>query len=66
MATDGPHPNPPPLAGEGREVATAYFYSRYSIRIWRVAEGLEYGIAGISEGIISRKSPVARSPPSAA
>jgi len=30
-----------------------------------VAEGLEYGIVGINEGIISPKS-LARSPPSAA
>ena len=51
-----PHPNPPPLAGEGREGAAAYFYSRDIGRIWRVAEGLEYGIVGINEGIISAKS----------
>jgi succinate-semialdehyde dehydrogenase/glutarate-semialdehyde dehydrogenase len=31
----------------------AYFSSRDIGRIWRVAEGLEYGIAGINEGIIS-------------
>jgi succinate-semialdehyde dehydrogenase/glutarate-semialdehyde dehydrogenase len=31
----------------------AYFYSRDIGRIWRVAEGLEYGIVGINEGIIS-------------
>jgi succinate-semialdehyde dehydrogenase / glutarate-semialdehyde dehydrogenase len=31
----------------------AYFYSRDIGRIWRVAEGLEYGIIGINEGIIS-------------
>jgi succinate-semialdehyde dehydrogenase / glutarate-semialdehyde dehydrogenase len=31
----------------------AYFYSRDFGRIWRVAEGLEYGIADINEGIIS-------------
>jgi succinate-semialdehyde dehydrogenase/glutarate-semialdehyde dehydrogenase len=30
-----------------------YFYSRDVGRIWRVAEGLEYGIVGINEGIIS-------------
>jgi hypothetical protein len=30
-----------------------YFYSRDIGRIWRVAEGLEYGIVGIDEGIIS-------------
>ncbi len=31
----------------------AYFYSRDIGRIWRVAEGLEYGMVGINEGIIS-------------
>ena len=31
----------------------AYFYSRDIGRIWRFAEGLEYGIVGINEGIIS-------------
>jgi len=31
----------------------AYFYSRDIGPIWRVAEGLEYGIVGINEGIIS-------------
>ena len=31
----------------------AYFYSRDIGRIWRVAEGLKYGIVGINEGIIS-------------
>ncbi|MGE4280749.1 MAG: NAD-dependent succinate-semialdehyde dehydrogenase [Magnetospirillum sp.] len=31
----------------------AYFYSRDIGRIWRVAEGVEYGIVGINEGIIS-------------
>jgi succinate-semialdehyde dehydrogenase/glutarate-semialdehyde dehydrogenase len=31
----------------------AYFYSRDIGRIWRIAEGLEYGIVGINEGIIS-------------
>jgi succinate-semialdehyde dehydrogenase/glutarate-semialdehyde dehydrogenase len=31
----------------------AYFYSRDLARVWRVAEGLEYGIVGINEGIIS-------------
>ena len=30
----------------------AYFYSRDIGRIWRVAEGLDYGIVGINEGII--------------
>jgi len=32
---------------------SAYFYSRDIGRIWRVAEGLDYGIVGINEGIIS-------------
>jgi succinate-semialdehyde dehydrogenase/glutarate-semialdehyde dehydrogenase len=31
----------------------SYFYARDVGRIWRVAEGLEYGIVGINEGIIS-------------
>jgi succinate-semialdehyde dehydrogenase / glutarate-semialdehyde dehydrogenase len=31
----------------------SYFYSRDIGRIWRVAEGLEYGIVGINEGLIS-------------
>ena len=32
-----------------------YFYSRDVGRIWRVAEGLEYGIVGINEGMISNE-----------
>ena len=32
-----------------------YFYSRDIGRIWRVAEGLDYGIVGINEGIISNE-----------
>ena len=31
----------------------AYFYSRDIGRIWRVAEGLEYGMVGINTGLIS-------------
>jgi succinate-semialdehyde dehydrogenase/glutarate-semialdehyde dehydrogenase len=31
----------------------SYFYARDIGRVWRVAEGLEYGIVGINEGIIS-------------
>ncbi|MEE8247648.1 MAG: NADP-dependent succinate-semialdehyde dehydrogenase [Alphaproteobacteria bacterium] len=31
----------------------AYFYSRDIGRIWRVAEGIEYGIVGINTGVIS-------------
>jgi len=32
-----------------------YLYSRDIGRIWRVSEGLEYGIVGINEGIISNE-----------
>ena len=32
-----------------------YFYSRDIGRIWRVAEGLDYGIVGINEGLISNE-----------
>jgi succinate-semialdehyde dehydrogenase/glutarate-semialdehyde dehydrogenase len=32
---------------------SAYFYSRDIGRVWRMAEGLEVGIVGINEGIIS-------------
>ena len=32
---------------------SAYFCARDVGRIWRVAEGLEYGIVGINEGVIS-------------
>lgn len=31
----------------------AYFYARDYRRIWRVMEGLEYGMVGINEGLIS-------------
>jgi succinate-semialdehyde dehydrogenase/glutarate-semialdehyde dehydrogenase len=31
----------------------AYFYSRDVGRVWRVSEGLEYGIVGINTGVIS-------------
>ena len=33
-----------------------YFYARDIGRIWRVAEGLDYGIVGINEGIISNEA----------
>lgn len=31
----------------------AYFYARDMARIWRVMEGLEYGMVGVNDGIIS-------------
>ena len=31
----------------------SYFYCRDIGRVWRVSEGLEYGIVGINTGIIS-------------
>lgn len=34
----------------------SYFYSRDVGRIWRVGEGLEYGMVGINEGIISNEA----------
>ncbi len=34
----------------------AYFYARDIGRVWRVSEGLEYGIVGINEGIISTEA----------
>ena len=33
----------------------AYFYTRDIGRIWRVGEGLEYGIIGINEGLVSNE-----------
>lgn len=33
----------------------AYFYTRDIGRCWRVAEGLEYGMVGLNEGIISNE-----------
>jgi succinate-semialdehyde dehydrogenase/glutarate-semialdehyde dehydrogenase len=34
----------------------AYVYTRDIGRVWRVAEGLEYGMVGINEGIISNET----------
>ena len=34
----------------------AYFYSRDIGRVWRVAEGLEYGMVGINTGILSNEA----------
>jgi succinate-semialdehyde dehydrogenase / glutarate-semialdehyde dehydrogenase len=41
------------LANDTEFGLCAYFYARDIGRIWRVGEGLEYGIVGINEGIIS-------------
>ncbi|MCC7428957.1 MAG: NADP-dependent succinate-semialdehyde dehydrogenase [Alphaproteobacteria bacterium] len=41
------------LANDTEFGLAAYFYARDIGRIFRVAEGLEYGIVGINEGIIS-------------
>jgi succinate-semialdehyde dehydrogenase / glutarate-semialdehyde dehydrogenase len=41
------------LANDTEFGLAAYFYARDVGRIWRVGEGLEYGIIGINEGIIS-------------
>lgn len=41
------------LANDTEYGLAAYFYSRDIGRIWRVAEGLEYGMVGINEGVIS-------------
>jgi len=51
-----------PFATEAEAIALAndtefglasYFYARDIGRIWRVSEGLDYGIVGINEGLIS-------------
>jgi succinate-semialdehyde dehydrogenase/glutarate-semialdehyde dehydrogenase len=41
------------MANDTEVGLAAYFYSRDIGRIWRVSEGIEYGIVGINEGIIS-------------
>jgi succinate-semialdehyde dehydrogenase/glutarate-semialdehyde dehydrogenase len=44
------------LANDTEFGLAAYFYSRDIGRVWRVGEGLEYGIVGINEGIISSEA----------
>ncbi len=34
----------------------SYFYARDLARVWRISEGLEYGMVGINTGIISHES----------
>jgi succinate-semialdehyde dehydrogenase/glutarate-semialdehyde dehydrogenase len=41
------------LANDTPYGLAAYFYARDLGRVWRVAEGLDYGMIGINEGIIS-------------
>jgi succinate-semialdehyde dehydrogenase/glutarate-semialdehyde dehydrogenase len=41
------------LANDTEFGLASYFYSRDIGRIWRVSEGLDYGIVGINEGLIS-------------
>ena len=41
------------LANDTEYGLASYFYTRDMGRVWRVMEGLEYGIIGINEGIIS-------------
>ncbi len=43
------------LANDTEFGLAAYFYSRDLARIWRVADGLEYGMVGINAGIISNE-----------
>jgi succinate-semialdehyde dehydrogenase/glutarate-semialdehyde dehydrogenase len=41
------------LANDTEYGLAAYFYGRDVARVWRVAEGLEYGMIGINTGLIS-------------
>ena len=41
------------LANDTPYGLAAYFYSRDLGRVWRVSEGLEYGILGVNTGFIS-------------
>ena len=41
------------MANDTEYGLAAYFYTRDIGRVWRVAEGLEFGMVGINEGIIS-------------
>jgi succinate-semialdehyde dehydrogenase / glutarate-semialdehyde dehydrogenase len=44
------------LANDTPYGLASYFFSRDVSRIWRVAEGLEYGMVGINTGIMSAES----------
>ena len=41
------------MANDTQFGLAAYFYSRDSRRIWRVAKGIESGMIGINTGLIS-------------
>ncbi len=41
------------MANDTEYGLAAYFYTRDNARVWRVAEGLEYGMVGINTGLIS-------------
>jgi len=43
------------MANDTNVGLASYFYSRDVGRVWRVAEGLDYGIVGINEGLVSNE-----------
>jgi succinate-semialdehyde dehydrogenase/glutarate-semialdehyde dehydrogenase len=43
------------LANDTEVGLASYIFTRDIGRIWRVSEGLEYGIVGVNEGIISNE-----------
>jgi succinate-semialdehyde dehydrogenase/glutarate-semialdehyde dehydrogenase len=43
------------IANDTNVGLAAYFYTRDIGRVWRVGEGLEYGIIGINEGLVSNE-----------
>ncbi|MNT81843.1 Glutarate-semialdehyde dehydrogenase DavD [compost metagenome] len=43
------------MANDTESGLAAYFFSRDMAKIWRVAQGLEYGMVGINTGLISNE-----------
>ncbi len=41
------------MANDSRAGLAAYFYARDVGRVWRVSEGLEYGMVGVNTGLVS-------------